>query len=299
MKQIICYSEHRRLSMRPNFLVIGAMKSATTSLCELLGSHTDIFISKPKEPEYFCKDELYQRGWKWYESLFSAAADKTAIGEGSASYTKRIIFPQTAIRIARDLPGVKLIYIVRHPLERIESHWIHSTLSGHITTRFCDTLRQFPGFINTSLYFHQISAYREYFPDDRILVLFFEDFKNNPRKVLERCFRFLGVDPTFQLRDPEKPRNVSGNLVDTKIIRTMRQIPQLYFTKQLLLPGVIRPLKRVFQRRLKEYPQWDKNTLQWVVDQVAPDAHAFLRCYGKPEDYWKLERPTSPLKLAC
>lgn len=291
--------------MRPNFLVIGAMKSATTSLCELLGDHPDVFICKPKEPEFFCKDTVYKQGWKWYESLFSPALNKIAIGEGTASYTKRLIFPQTAMRIAHDIPDTKLIYIVRHPLERIESHWTHSILAGsNATMRFCDALRQFPNYIDTSLYFHQINAYREYFSDDHILVLFFEDFKANPDKILERCFRFLGVDPTFHPSNPERPRNVSGNLVDTKMIRTMKQLPQLRSVVRLLPKSVKHPMKRIFQRQIHKGPIWDKDTLHWVIDMVAPDATAFLKYYGKPEDYWKLgdpwklERPTPPVKLA-
>lgn len=285
--------------MRPNFLVIGAMKSATTSLCELLGSHPDIFICKPKEPEYFCKDEIYNRGWKWYESLFSAANNKIAIGEGTASYTKRLIFPNTVSRIVHALPDIKLIYIVRHPIKRIESHWTHSMLTGSITTPFCNTLRQFPGYIDASLYFHQINAYREYFPDDRILVLFFEDFKTVPHKVLERCFQFLAVDATFQPLDPERARNVSGNLIDMKIIRAIKQVPQFRYTAKVLPSKVRRPLKRIFQREIREHPTWDKSTLQWVIEKIAPDAHAFLKYYGKPIDYWKLEYPdTPPIKLA-
>lgn len=291
--------------MKPNFLVIGAMKSATTSLCELLGDHPEVFICKPKEPEFFCKDTVYKRGWKWYESLFSSALHKIAIGEGTASYTKRLVFPQTAIRIAHDIPDAKLIYIVRHPLERIESHWTHTILSGvNPNLRFCDALRQFPYYIDTSLYSHQISAYREYFSDDRILVLFFEDFKASPNKVLEQCFRFLGVDPTFQPSNPEKPRNVSGNLANTQMIRTMKQLPQLRSAIGLLPKSMKHPMKRIFQRQINKRPEWDKDTLQWVIDMVAPDAIAFLKHYGKPEDYWKLgnyresEYPTPPVKLA-
>ena len=280
--------------MRPNFLVIGAMKSATTSLCELLGSHPDIFVSNPKEPEFFCKDDIYKRGWKWYESLFTAAIGKIAIGEGSASYTRRLLFPETVTRIARDLPDTKLIYIVRHPLERIESHWVHSRRSGYINTQFCDSLRQFPTYIDTSLYFHQISAYRKYFSDDRMLILFFEDFKTEPHKALNRCFQFLGVDSTFKPSDAERPRNVSGNLIDTKIIRSMRHIPQLQSIKKLVPMGVKKNLRRFLYRRMKTHPNWDNDTFKWVIYQVLPDAKAFLKLYSKPEDYWKLECINTP-----
>ncbi|MEX2430634.1 MAG: sulfotransferase, partial [Dehalococcoidia bacterium] len=119
-------------TVRPNFLVLGAMKSATTTLCELLATHPQAFVCEPKEPEFFCKDEVYSRGWPWYQSLFRSALHKKAVGEGSTSYTKKLLFPRTASRIAAHVPDARLIYIVRHPIERIESHWMHSLRAGSL-----------------------------------------------------------------------------------------------------------------------------------------------------------------------
>ena len=80
--------------MKPNFLVIGAMKCGTTSLCSLLGQHPDIFMSNPKETYFFSNDEVYQRGSSWYESIFLGSENKIAIGEGSTNYSKKYIFPK-------------------------------------------------------------------------------------------------------------------------------------------------------------------------------------------------------------
>ena len=77
--------------MLPNFLVIGAAKSATTSLCELLGQHPDVFILDPKEPHFFTRH--YELGWKWYKSLFSNAGSYERIGEGSTSYSQKGLYP--------------------------------------------------------------------------------------------------------------------------------------------------------------------------------------------------------------
>jgi len=96
-------------AMKPNFLVIGAMKCGTTKLCHLLGQHPDVFMCEPKEPEFFAKDKKYKRGWDWYESLFTAGEGKTAIGEGSVTHTKSLRFPNAASRIVKHLPDAKLI----------------------------------------------------------------------------------------------------------------------------------------------------------------------------------------------
>lgn len=88
--------------MKPNYIVIGSMKSGTSTLCHLLGQHPDIFMSNPKEPEYFCNPELYARGREWYETLFEDATGKSAVGEGSTSYIKAHLFPG----YRKELPGI-------------------------------------------------------------------------------------------------------------------------------------------------------------------------------------------------
>jgi hypothetical protein len=79
---------------KPTFIVVGAMKCATTTLCDLLSKHPDIFFSNPKEPDFFCRNEIYQRGTCWYEALFQCGESKKAIGEGSTSYTNSYCFPR-------------------------------------------------------------------------------------------------------------------------------------------------------------------------------------------------------------
>src|SRR5262245_56221545 len=106
---------------KPNFLVIGAMKCATTSICDILSQHHQIFVTDPKEPDFFSDEKAYARGWSWYEALFRGSENRVAIGEGSTNYTKSKLHPQAAERIAHHLPDARLMYIARHPLKRIES----------------------------------------------------------------------------------------------------------------------------------------------------------------------------------
>lgn len=115
----------------PTFLVIGAMKNATTSLCDILSRHPQVFISELNEPEFFCRQEMFAKGISAYKAYFSSAGRAIAVGEGSTSYTKMGIFPGVAERIANSLPGVLLIYILRDLVHRIESHWLHTLRTGH------------------------------------------------------------------------------------------------------------------------------------------------------------------------
>ncbi len=291
--------------MKPNFLVIGSAKCATTSLCGLLGQHPEICISSPKEPHFFSVDEVYGRGWSWYESLFEGASHAKAIGEGSTSYTRHLQYPNALARIVKDLPDTRLIYIVRNPIKKVESLWMHAKANNiPAAATLSETLQSQSGkfYLDESRYGHQLNLYREHFPDDRILVLFFEDFKTTPTPVIRRCFEFLGVDPTLTIPHAKTPRNISHQ--DTFVMACLRKIPffnRAYFA----LPKRIRyRLNAKLQRPVTTRPQWDEQTKQWFIQQIAQETQAFLESYGKPLDFWpEFQLPntpaTSPAYRAC
>ena len=93
---------------RPDFIVIGAMKSATTTLHEQLARQPGFFMSRPKEPNFFSDDAMYARGWGWYSSLFRPAREADLRGESSTHYTKLPDYPRTVDRMVRDLPAAQV-----------------------------------------------------------------------------------------------------------------------------------------------------------------------------------------------
>src|SRR6516164_6558874 len=96
---------------RPDFIVIGAMKSATTTLHEQLARQPGLFLSRPKEPNFFSDDDVYALGLGWYAGLFHDAPPVVLCGESSTHYTKRPTLPHAVARIARHLPRVRLVYV--------------------------------------------------------------------------------------------------------------------------------------------------------------------------------------------
>lgn len=274
--------------MIPNFLIIGAMKSATSSLADLFTQHPQIFFSTPKEPEFFYNEAMYSRGWEWYESLFERADGKLAVGEGSTSYTKHLLNPNCAERVAKHLPDCRLIYIVRHPLERIESHWLHMVRENPEIPPLPQAVRQFPHLVDTSLYWKQINAYRTFYPDDRIQVLFFEDFVDDPDAVLQKCFDFLQVDSTFKTSDPERPRHVSrGARRNLPVVSLLKKVPGLAAVKQRM-PGIAAQVLERFRKPINAVPGWDTRTYRSVARQLREDSQQFLNFYGKQSDHWDL-----------
>jgi hypothetical protein len=274
--------------MRPNFLVIGAMKSATTTLWEILRRHPQISMPAQKDLAFFCTDSQFARGWEWYEARFPVADGKLAIGECTVGYTKHVIFPDTSRRIATHLPDAKLIYIVRNPLERIESHWRHLLGRGHDVASFDEFLSSQPDVVDTSCYWRQIGAYRAHFPDEKILVLFFEEFVTNQQLVLKRCFEFLQVDPALGAADAKLAVNVSkGSRMDGSLIRFARKMPGVRSIKRAA-PAISKAIGRTLRGPVPERPTWTAQQRRQLIDQLADDAASFLRHYGKPADWWQL-----------
>ncbi len=266
------------------------MKCATTALCTRMAQHPDVFVCEPKEPHFFAVNRVYRRGWSWYQSLFTPANGQKAIGEGSTSYTKHYQFPRVAERIAQHLPEAKLIFIVRHPLKKIESIWLHSLAGGRVRPgSFNRQIRRDPTYIDQCRYWHQLSQYRGRFPDDQILTLFFEDFRQDPESILSRCFEFVGVDPSVQIQRADEPSNVSAehyyDRLPLWLIRRPRwiRLPTDRWLERTS-PAVRWRVRRWLQRPIPGRPRWDEDTRRWALDQIADDNRRFLEhCERSPE----------------
>ncbi len=178
--------------------------------------------------------------------------------------------------------------------------WIQLRHRGvPVPASFPKALRTWPELIDSGLYWTQINAYRRYFPDARILVLFFEDFKSDPHAVLSRCFEFLEVTPQAQIQDTDRPRNVWDDKHEDRIaLNALRRLPGYDRLRDALIPKMVRrALKRAFTKPISQRPQWDEQTRRWVVDQIGDDVRQFLEFYGKPMDFWSFDPPSSSTRL--
>lgn len=180
----------------PDFLIIGAMKAGTTSLHDYLGRHPDIYMSHPKEVHYFTDNVFFKKDLDWYKSHF--ITEKLLAGTSPQNYTKLHwgISGKVPKRLFEHIPDVKLIYVVRDPVERIESHYRENQAAGHAPeeglNRYLSDLWD-NHFVLTSMYYFQISKYLEYFPKEQILILTAEELLSNRLETLNKVFRFLSV----------------------------------------------------------------------------------------------------------
>jgi hypothetical protein len=237
----------------PNFLIIGAMKSGTTALYYYLEQHPEIYMSPVKEPNFFSSQEQENAvdtvaHLGTYQNLFRGASGKKAIGEASHSY---LYEPGAAAEIRRYLPEARLIAILRNPIDRAYSHFLHMVRSG--TERLDDFaqalqeervagLREGPTFqdyIGRGLYYDQLKRYFGMFPQEQVRVYLYEDLSGAPISTVQDAFRFLRVDASF-VPDVSLRRNVSGSPKYKALDGLLRRQSRIKHAAKVHLPARMR-----------------------------------------------------------
>ncbi|MEE9613403.1 MAG: sulfotransferase [Thermodesulfobacteriota bacterium] len=225
-------------------LIIGAMKSGTTSLFGYLSEHPEIARCKRKEPNFFSGPD-WRRGYGWYERLWgSGVPEGKLLLEASTFYTKVPQFPNAAERIAATDAEFKFIYIMRNPIDRIESHYTHMVVRKGVKRELEDTLKEDGHYINTSRYAKQLDEYYKRFPPEDILLLNFEDLKANPDELMRRVCRFLSIDPSFNFRRTGKVLNKNkGRYLSPRINRLLKAAPAIRHLTALVPSVFKKPVK--------------------------------------------------------
>lgn len=217
----------------PNFIVIGAAKSGTTALYHYLKRHPQVFMSPVKEPRFFAFDaqDLHFRGpgdaelhqstilkVEDYQALFNEATTETAIGEASPVY---LCSPKSAQKMQALVPNARLIAILRHPVERAYSHYLHLIRDGvEPFEDFAQALAAEPQRIRDNweyrwryrdlgFYSAQVQRFLAAYDRSQIKIYLYEEFDREPRKVLRDIYRFLGIDEDF-VADTSVRYNTSG-----------------------------------------------------------------------------------------
>lgn len=200
----------------PDFIVIGAMKSGTTSLQGYLDGHPEIAMA-PKELNFFSDGLNWHRGMDWYRGHFRNPG--LIQGEISPSYSKCHLYPEIPRKIHEAIPDVKLIYVVREPVARIISHHSHSigadTLGRDPDQILADSIENY---INTSRYTSQIKCYLEFFDRSQVLIVSSERLRDDRIQTLQRIFRFVGARQSYESSQFHEERHDSSVKVKRNFI---------------------------------------------------------------------------------
>lgn len=184
----------------PNLIIIGAMKCGTTSLHHYLNLHPEICMSREKELNFFIEERNWSRGIKWYKSHFLGQAK--IYGESSPNYTRYPFFQGVSERMFSIIPEIKLIYILRDPIERIISHYTHFYSDGTENRSIEEALTELNNnfYLVRSQYFLQLEQYLKLFSDSNILIITSEELSNFPQITMKKIFQFLEVDYDFEFK---------------------------------------------------------------------------------------------------
>lgn len=222
----------------PNFLIIGAAKSGTTTLFKYLGQHPQIYVPAKKEPNFFGKDENYAKGLEAYAAMFTEARSDQVCGEASTDYTKWPKFSEAADRIAQALPQVKLIYVMRNPIDRAYSYYTQVNRYRPIQETFEDYICRTTEALDTSHYMLQIRQYLQFFPRESTLFLLLEDLTKQPDLTVRQVCRFIGVDDqidcTKDILIANQGKQVFEDTIRGRITAPLKSIPLVAATATLL-----------------------------------------------------------------
>lgn len=238
----------------PDFLIIGAMKCGTSTLQAQLACQTGVFMTTPKEPNYFSNDEIFARGPDWYRALFNPAQPGDLKGEASTHYTKLPTYPKTLERMTALLPAPRLIYMIRNPMTRAVSHYIHEWSEGRLGGDASAALRQTLEIESYGCYGMQIAPFVAAYGTERILLTSLEQFSRDPEAEFARIGAFLGLPDDAVWHHDLPAQNVSKErmrrlpmqrlLIDNPVARGLRHA---------LIPGSVRSWLRD-KRRMTHRP---------------------------------------------
>lgn len=227
----------------PDFIIIGAMKSATSTLQDQLIHQRDIYMCEPKEPNFFSDDEQYAKGMEWYLDLFDEFPDDALLGEASTHYTKLPTYPNTITRIKKHLSGTRFIYVMRHPIDRLVSHYIHEWSMGNYKCDINEAIIKYPELVDYGRYSMQLKPYLEAFGKDNVLPVFFNRLINDSQSELERICRFIGLTSKVNWQYALKAKNISN--------KRIRQFP---FYKLIIESNLAKVLRRkLVPKKIRNY----------------------------------------------
>ncbi|MDJ0634977.1 MAG: sulfotransferase [Xenococcaceae cyanobacterium MO_188.B29] len=261
-----------------DFIIIGAMKAGTTSMYKYLQNHPEIYMLPEKESPFFSSDSRFEKGWEDYaKDYFQDAPINKIWGKASPTYMPDLRVPQ---RICEVMPNVKLIAILRNPIDRVFSHYQHLLRLGYEKREFSKLVeeeikedvfkktRLLPGnlavynsYIAMGEYGRIIKAYLEFIPKEQLLILFTDELESNPRKTIKNVFDFLGVDNNFIPKNIDKRYHVGGRkkiipIEHTDITNFLDRIEKNFFFHRIPRTSKLFNLKIKYNKIKRNYVLW-------------------------------------------
>ena len=264
----------------PSFLVVGAMKAGTTSLWAYLRRHPDIWMPEEKELDFFVAEKRWGLGLGWYREQFDGADGAAAIGEASTNYAKHPLFAGVPERITATLPDVRIVYVVRHPIDRIVSHYRHAIGAGWEKRPIARAVAADPQYLDVSRYAMQLERYLDHVDRERVLVVFSDELRDPATRAaaFKRVTAFVGARPGIDV-DLDDELHAAEERVAPKrgVAAVAEALPGRAIARRLAPP----PLRRMWHRATAlDHPdrvRLPDDVSRSLGEALAPDVARFRR----------------------
>jgi len=263
----------------PNFMCLGAAKSGTTTLYDILRQHPDVYIPSFKEPHFFDIPENFNNGIRWYEKNYFKDANTKVVADFTPSY---FFDKEAPKRIFESLGGkVKFVVILRNPVDRAYSHYLHSKRDDHEDLEFKEALmnessrlkkyekngdylsylRQ--SYVSQGLYSDMLERYLEYFSLDNFLFIQFEgEFIKHREETIIKILNFLEIE-NFDLKIDIKSNPASKEKSKT-LKRIMKKRGWWRKILKFLVPSI--QLRQIIRNKIQR-----ANIIEIKVDKLSDE----------------------------
>lgn len=280
----------------PSFIGVGMPRSGTTWISLCIGDHPEVSMSDRKEIHFFDIDEKFNKGKEYYESLFPND------GKKHFEFTTEYWEERFLKRIKSFYPEIKLIVVLRNPVDRSFSHYLYRKRKSGRPKTFEELFENDPyGIIDTSLYFKHLSKIYEYFDKDQVIVLIYDDFKDGRFEFVQSVYKKLGLNPDFEPKYLNKQTNRSRDLVYhfnlferlfKWRIRIQRSKLGFLFVKLLKITGIAWVLVKLRGLNMKKGDGKEKeylsdNTIMKLKEIFLPDIEKLEKLIEKDLSLWK------------
>lgn len=272
------------LPWQPTFLVIGAVKAATTWIQTRLQDNPLVFLPDA-EPHYFSTH--FERGEDYYRDFFrNRAAAVRVVGEKSADY---LAHPLAAQRVAAMLPLARLVVQLRNPVERAYSDYKmfyrRGFLMGPPEEYLSDLDNPFPRFLTDGMYASHLMRWLELFPREQFLTCLYDDVDHRPREILQRVSAHIGVEPVFRQDCLGQRENNSGAPILPLPLR--KALSPLKGAVRVLRGNALFETARSLLAREIAYPPLTPELRQRLIDFYARDVELLETICGIDLGHWK------------
>lgn len=274
-----------------DFVIIGAAKAGTTSLTQYISQHPDIFFPREKEIPFFLREEVWSQGTKYLETYYSEKGNQKLIGIGHVHMLPSV---DAASRLHQYCPDVKLIVVLRNPIDRAYSAYWHSRrLEWEKSATFEEALEQEPtrsaersliatdfAYLNDGCYYNHLQTYLKLFQRDRLYVVLTDDLKTDTPGTFTKLLTWLGVDPRLDEVDLTKKSNVASQprySLLNKLLLSRGSLKQAY---KAVVP---KKLQYEVAERLKK-PLLQMNSKALDYPPIQESTRARLREYFEPHN---------------